>query len=135
MINKVILLGNLGKDPDNRTTAGGMQVASFSVATTSSRKINDKWETETEWHNVTVFGKMAENCIKYLAKGSKVFIEGKLKTDKYPDKNGVEKYSTKIIANEVKFLTKKEQSEQLQYDNVEMKNNPVSAIDEDDIPF
>lgn len=103
-VNKVILLGNLGKDPEIRYTPGGTAVCFFSVAT--SRAWKDKEgnkKEETEWSNITVFEKLAESCAEYLKKGSKVFIEGRLKTDKY-DKDGQTHYATKIIAGSVQFL-------------------------------
>ena len=105
-INKAILVGNLGKDPDIRYTPGGAAVASFSIATTESWKDKQSGEKveKTEWHNVTAFGRLAEICGEYLKKGSQVYVEGRIQTDKYTDKQGVEKYSTKIIINEMQML-------------------------------
>jgi single-strand DNA-binding protein len=135
MINKVILLGNLGKEPDFKTGSNGNNVCNFSLATTSSRKVGDEWKEETEWHTCVCFGKTADNVMKYLTKGSKVYIEGKLKTDKYTDKNGVEKYATKIIINEIKFLSKvnKDQSEELQQAPTMQQAETLNY--DDDIPF
>lgn len=105
-INKVILVGNLGNDPDMRSTAGGMAVCTLSVATTETRtdKQSGEKQERTEWHRVKMFGRLAEISGEYLKKGQQVYIEGSLRTDKYTDKNGVERYSTDIIANEMQML-------------------------------
>lgn len=96
MINKVILIGNLGKDPEVKHLDGGSAVANFSIAT-SERYTNKKGEkvAETEWHNLELWGKQAEIAEKYLTKGSKIYVEGKLKTDSY-EKDGVTQYRTKV---------------------------------------
>lgn len=100
-VNKVILVGRLGKDPIQSGPA-----VKFSVATSEKWKAKDGQDQErTEWHNVTVWGKLADICKQYLAKGSQVYVEGKLQTDMY-EKDGVKKYSTNIIANTVQFLSK-----------------------------
>lgn len=105
-VNKVILIGNLGRDPELRYTQGGGPVASLSVATTRKwrNKQSNEFVEETEWHKVSVFGKTAESCEKHLAKGRQVYIEGRLKTRSYDDKDGVKRYSTEIIAENVVFL-------------------------------
>lgn len=97
-LNKVQIIGNLGKDPDIRSGQNGQLIANFSVATSDSwtDKQGQKQE-RTEWHSVSLFGKLAEIAQQYLRKGSKVYIEGQLKTDKYTDKQGIERYSTKIV--------------------------------------
>ena len=100
-VNKVILIGNLGKDPEVHTTAS-TTVVKFSVAT--SEKFKE--ETKTEWHNIVSFGKLAEICSKYLKKGSQVYVEGKITTRKWQDKEGKDRYTTEIIANSVNFLSK-----------------------------
>ena len=104
MINKVILVGNLGADPEMRTTTGGKTVADLRVATSYRSGEEDK----TEWHRVTVWDKAAEACGKYLKKGRQVYIEGRIQTRSYEDKEGNKKYSTDVIAQEVKFLGGKE---------------------------
>lgn len=105
MINKVTLIGNLGADPETKTTQSGMVVCNLRIATTERKKdASGNWTDHTEWHRVTVFGKTAENAAKYLQKGRQVYIEGKLRTTKYQDKDGKERYSTDVIADEVKFL-------------------------------
>lgn len=106
-MNKVIVMGNVGKDPEVKTTQGGAVIASFSVATRERRKEAGEWKDHSEWHNVTAFGKTAENIGKYVSKGHKILVEGRLTTDKYTDKNGVERWSTKIIAESVEFLERR----------------------------
>lgn len=104
-VNKIIIVGALGKDPEVRYTSSGDAVASVSIATSSKYKNkNGEMVEETEWHRVTFFGKLAEIVGQYLKKGRSVYIEGRLKTSKYTDKNGVEKYATDIIANEMQML-------------------------------
>ncbi|HMO01842.1 MAG TPA: single-stranded DNA-binding protein [Oligoflexia bacterium] len=107
-LNKVLLIGNLGKDPESRSTPGGLAVSRFSVATTERRKDESgSWKDQTEWHNVVVFGRTAENCSQYLKKGSQVFIEGKITTRKWQDKEGKDRWTTEIIGNTVQFLGKR----------------------------
>jgi single-strand DNA-binding protein len=105
-INKVILVGNLGNDPEVRYSQSGTAMTSISVATSESWKDKTSGEQQerTEWHRVKFFGRLAEIAGEYLKKGSQVYIEGKLRTDKYTDKAGVEKYSTDIIADEMQML-------------------------------
>jgi single-strand DNA-binding protein len=104
-VNKVILIGNLGRDPELRYTQGSTAVCQLSVATTRSYtgKSGDRVE-ETEWHRVVVWGKQAEFCNQYLTKGRQVYVEGRLRTRSYEDKDGVKKYSTEINADTVQFL-------------------------------
>lgn len=105
MLNKVILIGRLGRDPETRFMPNGEAVCNFSVAT--SEKYTDKnrqRQEATEWHDVTMFRKLAEIAGQYLTKGSQVYIEGKIKSRKYTDKNGVERTAYDIIANEMKML-------------------------------
>ena len=105
-VNKVILIGNLGADPETRYSASGTAFCSISVATTDSWKGKQTGERQekTEWHRVKFFGRLAEIAGEYLKKGRQVYIEGSLRTDKYTDKEGVERYSTDIIANEMQML-------------------------------
>lgn len=105
-INKVIIVGNLGNDPETRYTASGTAITSLSIATSESwtDKQSGEKQERTEWHRVKLFGKLAEIAGEYLKKGRQVYIEGSLRTDKYTDKNGVEKYSTDIIASEMQML-------------------------------
>ena len=104
-INKVILVGNLGNDPETRYTQGGMAITRISLATTSVRKDKDGNQQErTEWHRVVFFGKLGEIAGEYLRKGSSVYVEGSIRYDKYTGQDGVEKYSTDIIADEMQML-------------------------------
>lgn len=103
-VNKAILLGNLGKDPEIRYTQSGSAVCNFSLATTERRKQGEEWVDHTEWHNIVVFGRRAELCGQYLQKGSQAFIEGRIQTRKWEDRDGNTRYSTEIVANDVQFL-------------------------------
>jgi single-strand DNA-binding protein len=105
-VNKVILVGNLGADPETRYTAAGMAICNVRLATTESRTDKQSGEkTEhTEWHRVVLFGKLGEIANEYLKKGSKVYIEGSLRTRKWQDKQGNDRYSTEIIANDMQML-------------------------------
>ena len=109
MINKVILVGRLGKDPEIRSTAGGTSVVKFTVAT--DEKFTDKSgekQERTEWHNITAWGKLGEICGQYLRKGKLVYIEGSIRTDSWDDKeSGQKKYRTEIVANTMKMLDRR----------------------------
>ncbi len=111
MINKVILIGNLGVDPELRFTQNGTPVASFRIATSERWKDKDgNQQEQTEWHNIVAWGRLGELCNEYLNKGSKVYIEGKLKTRKWQDQNGNDRYTTDIVARDVQFLTPRGES-------------------------
>jgi single-strand DNA-binding protein len=104
-VNKVILVGNLGRDPEMKYTAGGTALCKFSLAT--SEVFNDKegkQQERTEWHNVVAWGKLAEICGQYLSKGRQVYVEGGLRTRSWDDQNGNKRYTTEINAREVQFL-------------------------------
>ena len=105
-VNKVILIGNLGKDPEVRYMPSGKAVANVSIATSDSWKDRNTGEKQerTEWHNVVFYSPLAEIVGQYLRKGSSVFVEGRLQTRKWQDKNGQDRYTTEIIANEMKML-------------------------------
>ena len=104
-INKVILVGNMGNDPEVRYTPAGAAVTTISLATTESWKDKDGNKQEkTEWHRVVFFGRLAEIAGEYLKKGSQVYIEGKLRTNKWQDKDGNDRYTTEILANEMQML-------------------------------
>lgn len=145
-VNKVILIGNLGKDPEVRKLENGTTVASFSIATSESytdRTTNEKREI-TDWHNIVVWRGLAEVVEKYLRKGSKVYIEGKLKTRSWQDKEGVTKYTTEVIADEMTMLSRNETANQggntPNYSSQGTPSEP-SKIDQllnddkDDLPF
>jgi len=107
-LNKVMLIGNLGKDPEVRYTASGQAVASFSLATSEKFKgKSGEWEERTEWHNITLWGKLAEIAGEYLSKGKTVFIEGRLQTRKWQDKNGNDRYTTDIVGDKMQMLSPK----------------------------
>src|SRR5438128_4986553 len=105
-VNKVILVGNLGKDPEVRYTPGGQAVANFNIAT------NENWtdksgqkQERTEWHRIVVWGKQAELCGEYLTKGRQVYLEGRLQTREWQNKEGAKQYTTEVVANQVVFLS------------------------------
>jgi single-strand DNA-binding protein len=105
-INKVIIVGNLGADPETRYTGAGTAITSLRLATSEqwTDKQSGEKQERTEWHRVKIFGKLAEIAGEYLKKGRQVYIEGSLRTDKYTDKDGIERYSTDIIASEMQML-------------------------------
>lgn len=105
-VNKVILVGNLGSDPENKHLPSGSSVSEFSVATTRAWKNRDsgQQQEETEWHRITAFGRQAEICGEYLRKGSQVYIEGRLKTDKWQDQQGNTRYTTKVVMENMQML-------------------------------
>lgn len=104
-VNKVILIGNLGKDPEVRFTTNGRAVARFPIATSEVwTDANGNRQERTEWHNIIVWGKQGETCAQYLAKGRQVFIEGSIRTRSYDDKSGNKRYVTEIVAQRVRFL-------------------------------
>lgn len=103
-INRVIIVGNLGKDPEVRYAQSGMAIAKLRVAVTERVKVRDEWKDETEWFTVVVFGKTAENAGTYLQKGRQVYVEGRLKTDRYKDKEGVERTAVELVANTLQYL-------------------------------
>ena len=143
-INKVILLGNLGQDPEIRTTAGGVPVANVSIATSNSwkDKISGNTEVQTEWHRVVFFNRLAEIVGEYLKKGSKIYVEGQLRTNSWEDqKTGEKKYRTEIIAREMQMLgSRGEMSQQNQ--ESELDQSPQNSQEEklpwepdENIPF
>lgn len=130
-VNKVILIGRLGKDIDLRQTGVGSSIANLTLAT--DRRYKDgqgNSQTETEWHSVVFFGKTAEVASQYLCKGSLIYVEGRLRTRKYTDKQGIERYATDIIGETMQFLDSKKESS-VRSSNV---RKPAPANDED-VPF
>ncbi|MBE7521097.1 MAG: single-stranded DNA-binding protein [Burkholderiales bacterium] len=104
-VNKVILLGNLGRDPETRYTTGGSAVTNLNIATSEQWKDkNGEKQERTEWHRVVLFDRLAEIAGEYLKKGRSVYIEGRLQTRKYTDKDGVEKYSTEVVADRMQLI-------------------------------
>jgi len=105
-INKAILIGRLGRDPEIRYTQSGTAVANFTLATneTWSDKESGERKERTEWHRIVVFGKMGETCGKYLSKGRQVYVEGRIQTREWEDRDGNKRYTTEIVASDVRFL-------------------------------
>jgi single-strand DNA-binding protein len=128
------LIGNLGKDVETKILESGKSVCNFSVATSETWKDKNTGEKKekSEWHNIVVFDKLAVVCANFLKKGSKVYIEGKIQTRKWTDKNGVDRYTTEIVATEMKMLSSKKDSDQ------PAKAAPAAAPADDfndDVPF
>lgn len=139
MINKVILVGNVGADPEVRALDGGAKVARIRLATTERIYNKEKNETKelTEWHSITLWRGLAEVVDKYIRKGAQIYIEGKLRTREY-DKNGVKCYATEIVADELKMLGKRETQAQLSSVAPSITNfepPTLSANSPDDLPF
>ncbi|MAW31063.1 MAG: single-stranded DNA-binding protein [Flavobacteriales bacterium] len=133
-VNKVILVGNLGKDPEVRYLDSGVAVANFSLATTENYK-NKEGErvSQTEWHNIVFWRGLAEVAEKYLKKGDSVYVEGKIRTRKWEDKEGNTRYSTEILADNMTMLGKKNPKETA---NQEFSSNEkLESNDQDDLPF
>jgi single-strand DNA-binding protein len=111
MVNKVILIGRLGKDPEVRYTPDGTMVTNFNLATDEQRKDkNGEKIQKTEWHKIVTWGKLAEICGNYLVKGKLVFVEGRIQTRSWEDKEGVKRYTTEIIASNMQMLDSKGQN-------------------------
>ena len=132
-INKVIVIGNLGKDPEVRYTQDGTPVCNFNVATSDEWKDKRSGEKRerTEWHNIVAWNKLAEICGEYLAKGRKVYIEGKLQTRKWETSTGETRYTTEIVASDVQFLGDRSGKESSGQKSQEAPKVP----NDDDIPF
>jgi single-strand DNA-binding protein len=145
MINKAILIGRLGKDPEIRSTAGGQTVARFSIATDERyTDRNGEKQERTEWHNIVAWGKLAEICEQYLRKGKLVYVDGSIRTDSWDDKeSGQKKYRTEIIAQNMKMLERKSDDEGGSYSGggsnyAGARKGPTPAPeieDDDEVPF
>ena len=145
-VNKVILVGRLGRDPETRYIPNGDAITNFSLATDEQwRDRNGERQTRTEWHNVSLYGKLGEIAGQYLRKGSQVFIEGKIQSRKYTDKDGIERTAYDIIGNEMKMLGNRNDGSDSGNNNAapptsnappqhESTTAPIDDID-DDIPF
>ena len=133
-VNKVFLIGNLGKDPEVKYTPSGVQIAKFSLATSERVKRGDSWEEKTDWHNIVLFARQADYAKDYLKKGMTVFVDGRISTRTWDDENGVRKYMTEIIGNVVKNLSgRKEDSSN---DITEEDSNQQDDSEPiDDLPF
>jgi single-strand DNA-binding protein len=141
-LNKVMLIGNLGKDPELRHTASGTAVATFSIATSErfKNKQTNEWEKKTEWHNVVLWDKQATLAGQYLTKGSTVYIEGRLQTRKWQDKNGNDRYTTEVVGNSLEFLSSKGEGVRSSGGDSSFEPSGTTSYDEppildDDIPF
>lgn len=133
-VNKVVLIGRLGKDIDLRQTGAGSSIANMTLATTRRYKDGQgQRQEETEWHSVVFFGKTAEIASQYLNKGSSVYVEGRLHTRKYTDKQGIERYATDIIGETLQFLDSKKSAGESNVRSTNLRK-PAPANDED-VPF
>lgn len=133
MVNKVILIGNLGADPEMRYTGEGTPVATFNMATTERYKNKDGEQVEnTEWHRIVAWQRLAEICSEYLEKGSRIYIEGKLQTRKWQDQSGNDRYTTEVVAREMKMLSSRESYEPSDRGD---QRGPQDQSMGDDVPF
>lgn len=137
MLNKATIIGNLGADPGVRYTPSGKQTSTFSVATTEKWKDKDgQVQESTEWHRVVTWSRLAEICAKYLTKGSRVYIEGRIQTRKWTDSNGVDRYTTEIIAREMKMLSSNNGGGSTSGGNDNPHEEPPAPdMSGDDVPF
>lgn len=139
-LNKVTLIGHLGKDPELRYTPNGTAVCNFSLATTESYKADDgNWVDKTEWHNIVAWRKLAETCSNYLKKGSKIYAEGKITTESYEKDGGDKRYITKIVLNSMIMLDSKGGSGGSQSGSDSGSSSeesaPITEENDDDLPF
>ncbi len=138
-VNKVILVGNLGKDPETRYMSNGEAVTNITLATTETWKDKSSGEKneKTEWHRITMYRKLAEIAGEYLKKGRQVYIEGRLETRKWQDKSGQDRYTTEIIANDMKMLGNRQESKPDQENKPQKSQASGSGFDDmdDSIPF
>lgn len=141
-VNKAILVGNLGRDPETRTLESGTKVGRFPIATTESYKNREGEKvSKTEWHYVVVWRGLADVVEKYLKKGNQVYVEGRIQTRKWQDRDGNDRYTTEIIANQLTMLgggpREGEQSEQetAQSETANVQEPPINDKEEDDLPF
>ena len=135
MINKAILIGNLGANPEVRYTQAGTPVASFNLATSETWVKDGKKNEKTEWHRIVVFDRLAEVCGEYLSKGSKVYIEGKIQTRQWDDKDGNKRYTTEIVAREMKMLSPKGGGDHPATSRDEEPPPPEPTSMGEDVPF
>ena len=146
MVNKVILVGRLGRDPEKRYTKTGTPVVNFSLATDAWNSRDGNRQTRTEWHNVVVWSRLAEICSEYLTKGKLIYLEGRLQTREWEDRDGNKRRTPEIVASEMKMLGKR--SEELELDRTssrrraepksrssQRETSMESGITDDDIPF
>ena len=133
-LNKVMIIGNLGRDPEMRYTPSGRPVTTFSVAVSRSWKSsNGEHRSETEWFKIVAWGKLAEICKEYLNKGQQVYIEGRLQTREWEDKEGQQRTTVEVVANEMTMLG--ERRDKSQNDENPPEDAPPDIVDEDEFPF
>lgn len=140
-VNKAILIGNLGKDPELRYTPSGQAVASFSLAT--SERYKDKegnWQERTDWHNIVVWGRQGETVKEYLKKGRSCYVEGRIQTRSYDDREGNKKWITEIVASRIQFLGGRGEGERAMPGQPDMQEpasiaEPLVGEEDDDLPF
>jgi len=136
MLNKVQLIGNLGSDPELRSTKNGTPVCNISMATSRVWYDNNKEkQEETEWHKVIIWGKQAESVSRFMSKGSKMYVEGRIQTRKWEDDEGNNRYSTEIVAERTLFLDSRGASGGSSGGGSEKSNSTTPPIDDDDLPF
>ena len=136
-VNKAILIGNLGKDPELRYTPGGQAVASFSLATGEKWRDKDgNLQDRTEWHNIVVWGRQAETAKEYLSKGRSVYVEGRIQTRSWEDKDGNKRYTTEIVAQRLQFLGSRDQGVPSGGETPPEAPQPEElSAEDDDLPF
>ena len=141
-LNKVMLIGNVGQDPELRYTPDGNPVANFSIAVNRRRRVGEEYKDETEWFNIVCFSRTAENVNQYLTKGQKVYVEGRFQSSEYVGQDGNQRKSFEVIANEVTFLSTRSETESSNQNNVqsvqsnEKIETSVDTEDEDkDLPW
>jgi single-strand DNA-binding protein len=139
-INKVILIGRLGSDPEVRYTPSGVAVANFNIATSEEWKDKDSGEKKerTEWHRIVAWRRLGEICGEYLSKGKQVYIEGRLQTRDWEDRDGNKRYTTEIVASDVQFLGARDSSESARprsTGSADFQGAPAQGPADDDIPF
>ncbi|MBK66078.1 MAG: single-stranded DNA-binding protein [Chloroflexi bacterium] len=132
-LNKIMLIGNVGQDPELRYTPDGNPVANFSIAVNRRRRVGEEYKDETEWFNIVCFSRTAENVNQYLTKGQKVYVEGRFQSSEYVGQDGNQRKSYEVIANEVTFLSTRSEAESANQNNTQNQEKPESKpVDSDD---
>jgi len=132
-LNKIMLIGNVGQDPELRYTPDGNPVANFSIAVNRRRRVGEDYKDETEWFNIVCFSRTAENVNQYLTKGQKVYVEGRFQSSEYVGQDGNQRKSYEVIANEVTFLSTRSEAESVNQNNTQNQEKPESKpVDSDD---
>ena len=139
-LNKVMLIGHVGQDPELRYTPDGNPVANFSIAVNRRRRVGEEYKDETEWFNIVCFSRTAENVNQYLSKGQKVYVEGRFQSSEYVGQDGNQRKSFEVIANEVTFLSTRNEAESANQNNVQSNEKAETSVadteDEDkDLPW